>query len=71
MEGTFSVILWQDEDGCFVVECPAVPGCARQGPTRAAAIDNIRAAIRECLAVRREQGLPLTVETEQVEVTCA
>lgn len=71
MEGTFSVTLWQDEDGCFVAECPAVPGCVSQGPTRAAAIDNIRAAIRECLAVRKAQGLPLKVETEQVEITCA
>lgn len=68
MNKTFSVILWQDEDGYFVAECPAVPGCVSQGPTRATAIENIRAAIRECLQVREEQGLPLMVETEQVDV---
>lgn len=68
MNKTFSVILWQDEDGYFVAECPAVPGCVSQGTTRATAIENIRAAIRECLHVREEQGLPLMVETEQVDV---
>lgn len=31
-------------------------------------MDNIREAIALCLEVRAERGLPLTVETEQVEV---
>ncbi len=65
----FSVTVIQDEDGCFIAECPEVPGCVSQGPTRTAALENVRAAIRECLEVRREQGLPLTVDIEQVEVT--
>ena len=47
----------QDEDGIFVVECPAIPGCVSQGRTRDEAEQNIRDAIRQCLAVRREQGL--------------
>ena len=29
---------------------------------------NIEGAIRECLAVRAQQGLPLTVSTREVEV---
>lgn len=55
---TFTITLLQDEDGMFVVECPAIPGCVSQGSTREEAEDNIRDAIRECLVVRREQGLP-------------
>ena len=65
----FSVTIDRDEDGVWVVECPAIPGCVSQGSTRDEALRNIEDAIRGCLEVRAEQGLPLTVETRQVEVT--
>ena len=63
-----TVTLYQDEDDVWVVECPAIPGCVSQGQTRSEALSNIREAIALCLEVRAEQGYPLTVETEQVEV---
>ncbi len=65
----FTVTLDRDEDGCWVVECPSIPGCISQGDTRDEAIENIRDAIKLCLEVRAEHGMPLTVETCQVEVT--
>ena len=65
---TFTITLMQDEDGMFIAECPAIPGCVSQGATAEEAERNIRSAIRECLAVRREQGLPLTIEVRQLEV---
>lgn len=64
----FSVTLDRDEDGVWIVECPAIPGCVSQGHTKEEALENIRDAIKLCLQVRAEQGLPLTVETRQVEV---
>lgn len=64
----FIVTLDQDEDGVWVVECPSIPGCVSQGSTREEALENIKDAIALCLEVRAEQGLPLTVETEEVEV---
>jgi len=63
-----SVTIDRDEDGVWVVECPAIPGCVSQGKTKAQAIKNIKEAIALCLEVRAERGLPLTVETRQVEV---
>jgi predicted RNase H-like HicB family nuclease len=66
---TFTITVVQDEDGMFVVECPAIPGCVSQGTTLEEAEGNIREAIRECLAVRRELGLPLTIEVRQLEVS--
>ena len=63
-----TVTLYQDEDDVWIVECPAIPGCVSQGKTRLEALENIREAIALCLEVRTEQGYPLTVETEQVEV---
>jgi predicted RNase H-like HicB family nuclease len=63
-----SVTIDRDEDGVWVVECPSIPGCVSQGKTKAQAIKNIEEAIALCLEVRGERGLPLTVETRQVEV---
>ena len=64
----FNVTLDRDEDGVWIVECPSIPGCVGQGDTREDALENIREAIQLCLEVRAEKGLPLTVETRQVEV---
>jgi len=63
-----SVTIDRDEDGIWVVECPSIPGCVSQGKTKDEAVKNIEEAIALCLEVRAERGLPLTVETRQVEV---
>jgi predicted RNase H-like HicB family nuclease len=64
----FVVTIDRDEDGVYVVECPAIPGCVSQGKTEEEALRNIEDAIRECLAVRAERGMPLTVTTHEVEI---
>ena len=64
----FLVTVDRDEDGTWVAECPSIPGCISQGKTRDEALANVRDAIRACLQVRAERGMPLTVETHQVEV---
>jgi len=64
-----SVTIDRDEDGAWVAECPAIPGCVSQGKTKAEAVKNIKEAIELCLEVRAERGFPLTIETRQVEVT--
>lgn len=62
------VSIDRDEDGIWIIECPSIPGCVSQGPTKVEALENIKEAIQLCLEVRAEQGLPLTIETRQVEV---
>ena len=52
------ITIFQDEDGIFVAECPAIPGCISQGKTQKEAEKNIRKAIKECLEVRAEKGMP-------------
>ena len=64
----FNVTIDRDEDGTWVLQCPAIPGCVSQGKTKDEALTNVQEAIALCLEVRAEQGLPLTVETRQVEV---
>ena len=60
----FNVTVDRDEDGVWVVECPAIPGCVSQGETKSQALENIKEAIALCLEVRAEKGLPLTIETQ-------
>lgn len=64
----FNVTIDRDEDGIWIVECPSIPGCVSQGQTKEEALENIKNAIAACLQVRAERGMPLTIETHQVEV---
>ena len=54
----FTITLDRDEDGVWVAECPAIPGCISQGNTREEAVENIKDAIKNCLIVRAERGMP-------------
>ncbi len=57
----FSVILTPDEeDGGYVAECPAIPGCVSEGETVEEALVNIKEAIEGCLAslAAHQQPLP-------------
>ena len=45
----FHVVMEKAEDGWFVVECPALPGCVSQGKTEAGALENIKEAITDWL----------------------
>ena len=64
----FLITMSRDEDGVFIAECPSIPGCVSQGRTDLEAENNIQKAIKECLAVRAEKGMPLTLTTREVEV---
>lgn len=52
----FRVIIEPEEDGIFVAECPALPGCVSQGHTRDEAIKNIREAIQGYLRTLAKHG---------------
>ena len=51
-----------------ILPSASIPGCVSQGRTDAEAEWNITDAIRDCLAVRAELGMPSTVTTREVEV---
>ena len=56
------VVIYPGEDGYWVAECPSPPGCVSQGETREEAIINIKDAIKGCIAVLEEDGLPVPEE---------
>jgi predicted RNase H-like HicB family nuclease len=42
----FITTLQQDEDGIWISECPAIPGCVSQGKTRQEATANLKEAMQ-------------------------
>jgi predicted RNase H-like HicB family nuclease len=50
----YRVLLHKSDEG-FDVSVPGLPGCLSQGATEAEALENIRAAITEYMAVIEEQ----------------
>jgi len=66
----FRIIVEQDEDGFFVVECPTLSGCISQGKTLREARKNIKEAIEGYLESLQKHGEPIppSVEEDVVEV---
>jgi antitoxin HicB len=66
----YRVIVEPDEDGVYVAEVPALPGCISQGRTRAEAIENIKEAISVYLESLDAHGEPIPppISEEIVEV---
>jgi predicted RNase H-like HicB family nuclease len=65
----YRVILEQDEDGVFVAEVPALPGCISQGATRAEALTNAQEAIEAYLESLKahEEPIPPPINEEVIE----
>lgn len=66
----FRVLIEPDEDGVFVAEVPALPGCITQGNTRDEAVKNVREAIAAYLESleAHDDPVPPPISEEIVEV---
>jgi antitoxin HicB len=66
----YRVLIEQDEDGYFVAEVPALPGCVSQGRTRSDVVSNIREAIAGYVESLHAHGdpVPPSIDEEIVEV---
>lgn len=66
----YRVLIEQDEDGVYVAETPALPGCISQGRTRSEAVDNIKEAIAAYLESLQAHSEPVqpSISEEVVEV---
>ena len=50
------VIYWSQDDDCFVVEVPELPGCMSDGKTYQEAVSNAEAVIAEWIEAARALG---------------
>ena len=66
----YRVIIEQDKDGMFVVECSSLPGCISQGKTREEAIANIKDAINGYLESleKHNEPIPPSIAEELIEI---
>ena len=58
------IILTQDENGIYVVECPNFPGCISEGKTKEEAISNIKDAIQGYIISlkKHDEHIPFAIE---------
>ncbi len=56
----FHVTMEKAEDGYYVVECPALPGCVSQGKTEREALENVREAIQAWLWAEDQKAAKAT-----------
>lgn len=69
MSYRYTVVVEQDEDGIFVVSCPALQGCYTQGDTYEEALKNIEDAIKLHIEARKQAGKSIPIEKAIEEVT--
>lgn len=63
----FPVVV-EREDGSYIAECPALPGCVSQGRTLQAALKNIREAIEGSLETRAAHKIGTRAKVFEIEV---
>lgn len=60
------VLLYQDEDGFWIVEVPSLPGCHSDGKTRQEAIANVQEAIALWVEDAQAHGEPIPDDYENL-----
>jgi len=53
------VLVYQGEDGWWVVECPSLPGCVSQGKTKEEALSNMKEAMQGYIKALEDDGFPV------------
>ena len=56
------------EDGWYIVQCPALPGCFTQGKTLDEALKNIKEVIELCLEEKESRAMARAFGTEEVSL---
>jgi predicted RNase H-like HicB family nuclease len=56
-EARYEIILyWSAEDQAYIAEVPELPGCAADGATYQAALENVHVMIEQWIQTARELG---------------
>ncbi|MBD2595282.1 hypothetical protein BCD64_14360 [Nostoc sp. MBR 210] len=52
-------IYWSEEDQAFIAEVPELPGCAADGETYQAALQNVEIIMQEWIETAQDLGRPI------------
>jgi predicted RNase H-like HicB family nuclease len=64
--GDYKTILYRQEDGSWVAEIPAIPGCYALMDTREAALAELTRVFAMIAEEYREKGLKLPADTTEI-----
>jgi predicted RNase H-like HicB family nuclease len=62
----YKTVLYRQEDGSWVAEIPAVPGCYALMPTREAALQELANVFQMIAEEYREKGASLPADTTEI-----
>jgi len=71
MKKHFPIIIEQDEDGVFIVECPLFKGCRSYGHNIEEAMENIKEAISACAPESSFEDRPHFIGVRDIELAIA
>ena len=74
MKKHYPVVIEQDKDGIFIIECPVFEGCRSYGMSIDEALSNIEEAIQICIDETSEEEmgtLPTFIGVRDIEVSLA
>ena len=55
------ILYWSEEDDCFVVEVPELPGCMADGPTYEEALRNAETVVQEWIETAQNLGREIPI----------
>ena len=64
----FPIIIEQDEDGVYIIECPLFKGCRSYGENIDEAIKNIKEAIVMCLEEEQDDTSTTYIGVRDLEL---
>ena len=64
------IVSWSEDDQCYLVSVPDLPGCMSDGATPDEAVDNVKKVIAEWIDTARELGRAITEPTFHQSFTC-
>jgi len=64
--GDYKAVLYRQEDGSWVAEVPAIPGCYALMPTREEALAELAEVFKMIAEEYREKGISLPADTTEI-----
>ncbi len=71
MKKHFPIIIEQDKNGVYIVECPLFKGCRSYGHNIEEAVENIKEAIEVCVEEDIIEDQPTFIGVRDIELAIA
>jgi predicted RNase H-like HicB family nuclease len=62
----YKIILYRQEDGSWVAEIPAIPGCYALMPTREGALQELNSVFKMIADEYSQKGIPLPADSTEI-----